>query len=148
MSVKPSNVVPVLSDLLVISPAIVDFSAASAGIYLFVDDLHDYEVISIHMLITTAYIASQATSVLVGVPADTDKFAVSQSMGTGAVGAGARISITRTATSRLIHGTALVASHTQAASQTGEGKFVIRLRPLDKPGVWSGKRPVAADAVS
>jgi hypothetical protein len=141
--IKPENCVPNVKDRLVIS-ANVDFSATGAQSKgIFCDPLYDWEIISIEVRMTVAYIASQATNVKVGTIDDDDKFAASQSMGASAIAQGAAKAITQTSTKILSAGQLLTTSHVQASSQTGEGQFVIRLRPMHANYV-SSKRPGGA----
>jgi len=145
MTVKSSNMAPHVKDKIVVGDNI-DFSAASAASKVFfVDPDTDYDVISIHVLMTVAYIGAQATTVKVGTVADDDKFAAAQSMGTTAIALGAYATLTKVTetdmdTLKLAAGQPLIISHTQAASQTGEGKVVVKLRPRDKK-YQSSKRP-------
>jgi len=153
MSVKPSNVIPVLKDKLLTTP-VIDFSAATATVDLLesVDLNNDWEVVDVSVVVTTAYVVSQAVTVNVGqsagpggVAADVDRFVDAQSLGAVAVGVGDSIGpLAQTTTKILQAGHSVTVEHTQLAGQTGEGYAVVRLRPKDAARGNVSKRPGGA----
>jgi len=153
MTVKPSNVIPVLKDK-VLNTSVIDFSGATATLDLLdaIDVNNDWEVVDVTLVVTTAYIVSQAVTLDVGqsagpggVAADVDRFVDAQSLGAAAVALGESIGpLTGTSTKILQAGHSLTVTHTQNASQTGEGYVVVRLRPKDAPRGNTSKRPGGA----
>jgi hypothetical protein len=159
MSVKPNNAVPVMKDRLV--NVFHDFSSAinNTGKPVFVDPLHDWEVVEVKVVVSVAHIASNAVTYDIGhtaylnaagatVAADTDHFVAAQTTGTAAKAAGSVVQLTQTATKKLPKGAPLVITSAAAVSQTGEGILSIRLRPYTPSVGNSGKRPKAAQSPS
>lgn len=143
--IKPRNCHNAIRDKIVVLDNM-DVSGASAQTkFGFLDPNTAYQIVAAWAIPSVAYIASQATSVKLGTTADDDKFAASQSMGTAVVAVGARVALTLNTDNVLDAGEGLTASHVQAASQTGEVKIVVQLRPFDTKNVGS-KRPQAAQS--
>ena len=152
--IKPSNVIPALKDLLI--EAFIDYSAGltNTGKPFFVDPDNDYDVIEVFLVHSVNYIVNQAlTGVSVGQGAGPQggatltRFVNSVSLGTAAIAAGVKTSLTLSSTVILQKGHPLVITCPASASQTGEGILGVRLRPKDKPVGNSTKRP-SSDAQS
>lgn len=151
MAIKPQNVVRQLKDHTVIASANMDFSTGSIAYLPFCDPAFDWEVVSITMKMVVAYIASQATNVQAGMDAgpsgaaDTDRFALDQSMGAAAIAiASAGKVLTQTAVKILPKGHRPTLTWTTASSQTGEGVVIFVLRPREVPHGNLSKRPGGA----
>jgi len=147
MATKPSNCVNSIRDKLVMTP-IIDFSVADADPIEFVDPDTPYELVSLEVVMTTAYIGSEEVPVNAGISGDETKLIAAASLGADAIGVGDRagpISPDDPEVVRLEAGEALTLGHDQAGSQTGEGRIIARLRPYDVQN-FSTKRPQAAQS--
>lgn len=147
MGMKPSNCVNQIRDHLVLTD-VIDFSAATGDSDpLFVDPEHKWQVVSVRVLVTTAYIAAQAANVNVGILGDNVAFVNNESLGVDLIALGDlgdELAIEED-NQVLEKGEALIAGHTQNALQTGEGQLVIRLRAMDQQP-YATKRPQAGQA--
>ena len=155
MAVKPQNVVPALKDKLI--ELFVDWSAGltNTGKPFFVDPLHDYDIISVEAYHSIAYIANQAVTISVGrgvkpdgTVASATAFVNAQSLGTAAIAAGQTSELTQQDEKILEAGVGLTVTCAAAASQTGEGVIVVRLRPKEKVNGNASKRPGASAQAS
>jgi hypothetical protein len=147
MSVKPSNCQNVIRDHVARS-TLITLSAATGNepTPLFVDPDAVWEVVSVDWVVTTAYVAGQATNVNVGIIGSPNKFVNNQSLGAVAVAAGGVVGpLPQTTTKRLEKGQVLIAGHTQVAAQSGVGIIIVKLRPQDQKYLGS-KRPQAAQS--
>jgi hypothetical protein len=155
MSVKPQNCVPSIKDKLI--TLFNDYSAGltNTGKPFFVDPDNAYEVISVSVVHSVNYIASQAVTLSVGHGAGPNgetnsatAFVNAQSLGTAAIAAGEESTVTQTATKVLPAGVPLTVTCASSGSQTGEGVICIRLRPQEKARGNASKRPGAAAQAS
>ncbi len=147
--VKPGNVQNILRDIL-IRPTATTFAASSGTVLAFVDpgSNHYWQIESVKFCMTTAYIASNAALVSLGIPGTTTKYLSSVSLGTAAIAQWAlSAELVTTSAVVLAPNTPLLLSWTQNGSQSGVGQAIIRLRPFDTK--WgSSKRPQRAGAVT
>ena len=153
--VKGSNCVPAVKDKLVEVFWDLSSGITNTGKPIFVDPLDDYEVVSVDLVVSVTYVASQAVTLSAGVTAgpsnnaSSTKFLSSKTMGTTQVAAGVAINLlalsTTSTDNRLLpKGAGLVLTSAGNGSQTGEGVLVVRLRPLDRARGNISKRPGAS----
>lgn len=151
MPVKPQNCVPVIKDKVLSTPTI-DFSGSTATVALdgSLDPDYIWEVIEVSVMMDATYIASQDTTLDVGVSvgpsgaADVDRFVDAVALGTAEIAVGVQTVLTQTSTKTLPAGHKVTVTHTQSASQTGTGIVTIRLRPQELARGNASKRPGAS----
>lgn len=146
--VKPLNVQNILRDKIIFGDLITLANASGTVILPFVDDLanHNWQVISVRFLVTTTYIAAQATSVSLGIIGTNTYFTTSQSLGTAQITANnMTAALTLGADVVLPSSTFMVVAWTQNASQSGVVRPIVRIRPQYVK--WEAtKRPQNAEA--
>lgn len=145
MAIKASNSVDAIRDRIIRSDP-VDLSAGKVQ-HLFCDTQDDWTVVEAYFIPEVAgYIASQATAVDLGTITDDDKFLEDAAVGSAviAVGSVKDLSGSLPAAERsrkLAKGEVLRLNSKASASQTGEGRYYVRLRAMDRARGNRTKRP-------
>jgi hypothetical protein len=149
MATRPSNMVPVAKDRPILTGEFTFTVAPGAAVPLYLDPLHDWEIVEVRLWATAPLVAGAPVRITVGETNNPVKFVNADTPGTAQAAETVSAPLPLQSDRVLVRGRALYANYGAAvAAQTGRARVSIRLRPREAQ-YESSKRPHgAAQAVS